>query len=114
MAIPFYDNLEGTLVDDVSCIVEVERVYGFDWGSLRRRALEGVSAHLPGLAGGDTASVTIPYWFGDDEDFPPFLRRPVVPPGLQFIWHPPRVRLGWHGMRGFGVPLEICCPRVLK
>src|SRR4051812_27867411 len=31
MAVPFYDNLEATPIDDLTCLVEVERVYGLDW-----------------------------------------------------------------------------------
>jgi hypothetical protein len=31
MAVPFYDNLEATPIDGLTCLVEVERVHGLDW-----------------------------------------------------------------------------------
>ena len=82
MAIPFYDNLEATPIDGMSCLVEVERIYGLDWdrfGEDDWRALTRIYEGLPGAL----RSRDGPMWFGDDEDFPPFLRASVEPPGLQ-------------------------------
>ena len=82
MAVPFYDNLEATPIDGLSCLVEVERVYGLDWGRFGEdqwRELARIYEGLPGslrLRDG-------PMWFGDDEDVPPFLGASVEPPGLQ-------------------------------
>ena len=82
MTIPFHDNLEATPHDGLSCLVEVERIYGLDWdrfGEEDWRALTRIYEGQPGayrLREG-------PMWFGDDEDLPPFLRASVEPPGLQ-------------------------------
>src|SRR5437763_745339 len=73
MAVPFYDNLEATLIDDVSCLVEVERVYGFDWARFDEghwQRLARIYEDLPGAV----RHRDVPWWFGDDEDVPPFLR----------------------------------------
>ena len=51
MAIPFHDNLEATPIDGLSCLVEVERVYGLDWdrfGEEDWRALTRIYEGLPG------------------------------------------------------------------
>jgi hypothetical protein len=47
MTVPFYDNLEATPIDGLSCLVEVERVYGLDWdrfGESPRRSPPGSHA----------------------------------------------------------------------
>ncbi len=82
MAVPFYDNLEATLIDDVSCLVEVERVYCFDWARFDEGHWKGLSRIYEGLPGA-VRPRDVPWWFGDDEDVPPFLGASVEPPGLQ-------------------------------
>ena len=82
MAIPFYDNLEATPIDGMSCLVEVERIYCLDWDRFDEdhwRVLERIYEGLPGAL----RSRDGPMWFGDDEDVPPFLRASAGPPGLQ-------------------------------
>ncbi|MDR3620627.1 MAG: hypothetical protein P4L85_14845 [Paludisphaera borealis] len=82
MTVPFYDNLEAEPVDGLSCLVEVERIYGFDWGRFEEdhwRELSRVYESLPG----EVRLHAMPWWFGDDEDVPPFLSASVEPPGLQ-------------------------------
>ena len=82
MAVPFHDNLVATPIDGLHCLVEVERVYGLDWGRFSEedwRDLARIYEGLPGsLHSGDG-----PMWFGDDEDLPPFLGASVGPPGLR-------------------------------
>jgi hypothetical protein len=81
MAIPFYDNLEATPIDGLSCLVEVERVYGLDWerfGERQWRDLARIYEGLPGVVRFRDG----PMWFGDDEDIPPFLSASVEPTGL--------------------------------
>lgn len=51
MPSPYYDNLEATPIDGVSCMVEVERVYGLDWDRFDDRYRQGlarVDEELPG------------------------------------------------------------------
>jgi hypothetical protein len=82
MEIPYYDNLEATLIDDVTCLVEVERIYVFDWGRFEEahwRRLARIYEELPGAV----RLRDVPWWFGDDEDVPPFLAASVEPAGLQ-------------------------------
>ena len=82
MAVPVYDNLEATPIDGLSCLVEVERLYGLDWGRFDEnhwRGLTQIYEGLPGAVRGRDG----PMWFGDDEDVPPFLWASVEPPGLQ-------------------------------
>ena len=82
MAVPFHDNLEATPMDGLSCLVEVERVYGLDWDRFDEdhwRALTRVCEALPEAV----RYRDVPWWFGDDEDVPPFLWASVEPPGLQ-------------------------------
>ncbi|QDV35565.1 hypothetical protein [Tautonia plasticadhaerens] len=82
MTVPFYDNLEATPLDGLCCLVEVERVYGLDWGRFddgHWRRLSGIYEGLPGAV----RHRDVPWWFGDDEDVPPFLRASVEPPGLR-------------------------------
>ena len=82
MAVPFYDTLEATRIDGVSCLVEVERIYGLDWDRFddeHWRALTRFYEGLPGVV----RHRDVPWWFGDDEDVPPFLWASVEPTGLQ-------------------------------
>ena len=82
MTVPFYDNLEPTPIDGLTCLVEVERVYGLDWdrfGGDDWRGLARVYEGLPGAA----RFRDVPWWFGDDEDVPPHLSASVEPTGLQ-------------------------------
>ena len=52
MAIPFYDNLEATPIDGLSCLVEVERVYGLDWDRFGETHWRDSRTDLRGAAGG--------------------------------------------------------------
>ena len=82
VAVPFYDNLDATPIDGLTCLVEVERVYGLDWGSFDEghwRDLSRVYEALPGAVRDRDG----PWWFGDDEDLPPFLRASAGPTGLR-------------------------------
>lgn len=82
MTLPYYDNLEAISIDSVSCLVEVERVYSLDWDRFDEghwQSLARIYAELPGAVRDHDG----PMWFGDDEDFPPFLWASVEPPGLQ-------------------------------
>lgn len=82
MTVPFHDNLEATPIDGLTCLVEVERVYGLDWGRFGdndRRALAGIYEALPGAMRERDGLV----WFGDDEDVPPFLRASEETTGLR-------------------------------
>jgi hypothetical protein len=82
VAVPFYDNLEPTPIDGLTCLVEVERVYGLDWDRFddhHWEALARVYERLPGALRHRDG----PMWFGDDEDVPPFLRASVEPTGLR-------------------------------
>lgn len=82
MSVPYYDNLEATPINGLSCMVEVERIYAFDWHRFDEpswQALRQIYEALPGsVRYGD-----IPMWFGEDEDLPPFLGASILPPGLQ-------------------------------
>jgi hypothetical protein len=82
LSTPFHDNLEPTPVDGLSCLVEVDRVYGFDWDRFdedRWRELSRIYEDLPG----ELRLHAVPWWFGDDEDVPPFLTALVGPSGLK-------------------------------
>jgi hypothetical protein len=82
VAVPFYDNLEATPIDGLSCLVEVERIYCLNWDGFdddHWQALTRVYEGLPGAV----RYQDVPWWFGDDEDLPPFLWASVEPPGLQ-------------------------------
>ena len=81
MAVPYYDNLEPTPIDGLTCLVEVERVYGLDWDRFdgrQRRDLARIYEGLPGTVRHRDG----PWWFGDDEDVPPYLWASVEPTGL--------------------------------
>jgi hypothetical protein len=82
MAIPFYDNLEATPIDGLSCLVEVERVYGLDWERFVERHWQDLARIYERLPG-EVRFRVVPWWFGDDEDLPPFLWASVEPTGLQ-------------------------------
>jgi hypothetical protein len=82
VAIPIYDNLEPTPIDGVSCLVEVERVYGLDWDRFSEDHWGTLAWIYEGLPGA-VRHLDVPWWFGDDEDVPPFLWASVEPPGLQ-------------------------------
>src|SRR4051795_3545858 len=72
VAVPFYDNLEPTPIDGLTCLVEVERVYGLDWdrfGEIQWANLARIYEGLPGAVG----HLDMPWWFGDHEDVPPYL-----------------------------------------
>jgi hypothetical protein len=82
VAVPFYDNLEATPIDGLSCLVEVERIYGLDWDRFDEDHWRGLTRIYEGLPGA-VRYHDVPWWFGDDEDVPPFLRASVEPTGLQ-------------------------------
>ncbi len=82
MTIPFHDSLEATPIDGLTCLVEVERVYGLDWGRFAEghwEALARIYERLPGVVRDRDGSM----WYGDDEDVPPFLRASAGPTGLR-------------------------------
>jgi len=82
MPLPFYGNLEATPIDGLTCLVEVERVYCLDWDHFEERHWQGLTRVYEGLPGA-VRYRDVPWWFGDDEDVPPFLWASVEPPGLQ-------------------------------
>ncbi len=82
MTVPFYDNLEPTPIDGLTCLVEVERVYGLDWDRFDENHWETLARVYEGLPGA-LRHRDGPMWFGDDEDVPPFLCASVEPTGLQ-------------------------------
>src|SRR5947209_9531114 len=82
MTVPFYDNLEPTPIDGLTCMVEVERVYALDWdrfGEDQWATLARIYEVLPGTV----RLREVPWWFSDDEDVPPHLSASVEPTGLQ-------------------------------
>jgi|GEM_PF-2183895 len=82
VAVPYLDNLEPTSVDGLTCLIEVERIYRFDWDrfdELHWEALARTYENLPGASGGSDALC----WFGDDENVPPFLLAMQEPAGLR-------------------------------
>jgi hypothetical protein len=80
--VPYYDNLEPTPIDGVSCLVEVERVYGLDWDRFSENHWDRLARMYEELPG-TMRQLDVPWWFGDDEDVPPFLWASVEPTGLQ-------------------------------
>lgn len=82
MTIPYHDNLEPTSVDGLTCLIEVERVYHLDWDRFDQPhwdLLARIHENLPGAPDAPGA----PWWFGDDEDVPPFLLATRAPTGLR-------------------------------
>jgi hypothetical protein len=82
LEIPFYDNRRSQLEDD-PLLVEVERVYCFDFASFSEEHwhyLRDVYATLPEFRGFDEDG---PMWFGVNEQVIPFLWASIEPPGLQ-------------------------------
>ena len=82
VAVPYHDNLEPTPTDGLTCLVEVERVYRLDWEHFTEGhwwALARIYEGLPGAV----RHRDVPWWFGDDEDVPPYLRASVEPTGLR-------------------------------
>jgi hypothetical protein len=82
VTVPYHDNLEATPIDGLTCLVEVERVYGLDWDRFDEghwRELARAYEVLPGTV----RLREVPWWFGDDEDVPPHLSASVEPSGLQ-------------------------------
>ncbi len=79
---PYQDDLEPTSVDDLTCLIEVERVYLLDWDRFETphwESLARIHENLPGAS----RSAEAPWWFGDDEDVPPFLLATKEPAGLR-------------------------------
>lgn len=84
MPVVFYDNLEPTPPDeDIPGVVEVERIYCFDWDRFRENDWQELSRIYETLPGSVRNPKSGPAWFGDDEEHPPFLWASVEPPGLQ-------------------------------
>lgn len=84
MAVSYYDLIEPEPIDGVTCLVRVERIYGFDWvrfGPDDMAALLESYGRLPGSL--SRPADAPPAWFGDDEDVPPFLTAYEEPSGLQ-------------------------------
>ncbi|WP_254509638.1 hypothetical protein [Anatilimnocola floriformis] len=84
MNVVYYDNLEPSLTDEATAIIEVERIYCLDWDSFSEpywQELTRIYDNLPGTV--RFPEPEIPWWFGQDEDTPPFLWASVEPPGLQ-------------------------------
>ena len=94
MGVPFYDNLEATPIDVVSCLVEVERVYGLDWARFGEEHWEVLARLYEGLPGAAPRRAVV-------------VRRrrglPALPPGvggadrIEGFRHPPRGRLAGVG-----------------
>lgn len=83
MGVPYRDLIEPAPIDGVTCMVQVERLYGFDWGLFRDDDLAELAeacGKLPGVQ--DAPAGPRPAWFGDDEDVPPFLTAEDEPRGL--------------------------------
>jgi hypothetical protein len=93
VAVPFHDNLEATPIDGLTCLVEVERVYGLDWGRFEEVHWATLARIYEGLPGA-VRDRDGPMWFGDDEDVPPYLRASVEPTGLQV--HGVLPEADWH------------------
>jgi hypothetical protein len=80
--VPYYDNLEATPIDGFSCLIEVERIYGLDRDRLDEDFWRGLARIYEGLPGAGRCR-GVPWWLGEEEDFPPFLREAMGPPSLQ-------------------------------
>lgn len=82
MSVPFHDEFEVAPIDGLTCMVEVDRVYSLDWTGFSdadRSDLEVVFGELPHPDHDDSGL----FWFGGDEDVPPFLRAFPEPGGLR-------------------------------
>ena len=93
MTVPFHDNLEATPIDGLTCLVEVERVYGLNWdrfGEIQWTVLARIYEGLPSAVRERNG----PMWFGDDEDVPPYLRASVELTGLRV--HGVLPEADWH------------------
>jgi len=81
----FYDNLAPTPCANVNpAMVEVERIYCFAFDHFGERewlVLDAIYRRLPGDCRESRGPVW--WWFGTDEESPPFLSASVEPPGLQ-------------------------------
>lgn len=82
MNVLYYDNLEATPADDLPGLVEVERIYCFDWARFTKENWKELSRIYEDLPG-SVRCKGIQWWFGEKEDAPPFLSASVEPPGLQ-------------------------------
>ena len=82
MPVPFYDNTEDTPIDSLDGFVVIERVYCLDWHDFEDAHWQSLERIYQGLPGAVRVR-DVPYWFGDNEDVPPFLWASVEPPGLQ-------------------------------
>ena len=77
----YYDNAEDFVSLDPD-LVEVERVYGLDFWLFSDsdwKSLMGIYRQLPGW---QNPAEGVPFWFGVDEDNPPYLAASVEPSGL--------------------------------
>ncbi len=79
MTVPFHDDLEATPIDGLTCLIEVERVYGLDWDRFDEEHWRELARIYEGLPGA-VRHLDVPWWFGDDEDLPPYLRAAVELP----------------------------------
>lgn len=80
--LPYLDNLEPTPAGDLTCLVEVERVYRLDWTRFNQSHWDMLAQVYEGLPGASENSGSL-WWFGDDEDVPPFLLATREPAGLR-------------------------------
>lgn len=83
-AVPFYDNLEATPLEDDPAMVEVERVYRLDVDAFEDAHWSALGEIYRSLPGG-YREPQIPAWFGDDEEHAPSLCASVEPPGIQVL-----------------------------
>ena len=84
-AFPIEEFFDGDVApsEDYPGLVEVQRLYWFDfhdWGPVEWEELEAIYPELPGWQ----QSGELPYWFGVDDDAPPVLSASVELPGIQF------------------------------
>src|SRR5215813_7781163 len=82
----YYDN-EFEPVDESRGLAKIERVYCLDWGTFSEKEaneLVRIYASLPGWIEDLSAAsdLYVPYWFGCDEDHPPYLWLSAEPSGL--------------------------------
>src|SRR4029453_3654595 len=95
MAVVYYDNLDATPADDTPGLVEIERMYCFDWIRFNEQNWQELSRIYEVLPG-DVRYRDVPCWFGENEASPPFLWASAEPPGLQVYGVLPKVDwLAW-------------------